>query len=95
MLASLTTLPVIGVPVGRPRLDGLDALLSIVQMPEGVPVATMAIDGARNAGLLAARILSLGDDGLAARLEEHRLALEQRALRADAAVRSAPVRGTD
>ncbi len=60
-----------------------------------VPVATMAIDGARNAGLLAARILSLGDDGLAARLEEHRLALEQRALRADAAVRSAPVRGTD
>ena len=90
MLASLTTLPVIGVPVGRPRLDGLDALLSIVQMPDGVPVATMAIDGARNAGLLAARILSLGDDALADRLEAYRLSLVERAARADRAVRGAP-----
>jgi 5-(carboxyamino)imidazole ribonucleotide mutase len=68
MVASLTTLPVIGVPVDATTLSGLDALLSIVQMPKGVPVATMAVDGARNAGLLAARILSLGDDGLAERL---------------------------
>jgi 5-(carboxyamino)imidazole ribonucleotide mutase len=68
MVASLTTLPVIGVPVDATTLSGLDALLSIVQMPKGVPVATMAVDGARNAGLLAARILSLGDPELAGRL---------------------------
>ena len=65
MVASMTTLPVIGVPVDATTLSGLDALLSIVQMPKGVPVATMAVNGARNAGLLAARILSLGDDRLA------------------------------
>jgi 5-(carboxyamino)imidazole ribonucleotide mutase len=65
MVASMTTLPVIGVPVDATTLSGLDALLSIVQMPKGVPVATMAVDGARNAGLLAARMLSLGDDRLA------------------------------
>ena len=70
MVASLTTLPVIGVPVDATSLSGLDALLSIVQMPKGVPVATMAVDGARNAGLLAARILSLGDDRLAASLDQ-------------------------
>jgi 5-(carboxyamino)imidazole ribonucleotide mutase len=69
MVASLTTLPVIGVPVDATSLSGLDALLSIVQMPKGVPVATMAVDGARNAGLLAARILSLADDDLAAALD--------------------------
>ncbi len=61
MLASVSTLPVIGVPVALSRLDGLDSLLSIVQMPRGVPVATVAIDNARNAGLLAIRILSLAD----------------------------------
>jgi len=61
MLAAVTTLPVIGVPVPLRRLDGLDSLLSIVQMPAGIPVATVAIGGARNAGLLAARILA-GDD---------------------------------
>jgi 5-(carboxyamino)imidazole ribonucleotide mutase len=68
MAASLTQLPVIGVPVRGSKLDGLDSLLSIVQMPPGVPVATMAIDGARNAGLFAARMLAAGDDGLAQRL---------------------------
>ena len=68
MVASMTTLPVIGVPVNATSLDGIDSLLSIVQMPKGVPVATMAIDGARNAGLLAARILSVTDDALAERL---------------------------
>jgi len=70
MLASVTTLPVIGVPVPLARLDGLDSLLSIVQMPAGVPVATVSIGGARNAGLLAVRILSTSDDGLAARLAD-------------------------
>ena len=73
MLASVTTLPVIGVPVPLSRLDGLDSLLSIVQMPAGVPVATVSIGGARNAGLLAARILASGDDERAAALRERLL----------------------
>jgi 5-(carboxyamino)imidazole ribonucleotide mutase len=68
MLASVTPLPVIGVPVALSQLDGLDSLLSIVQMPKGVPVATMAVNGARNAGLLAVRILGLGDPDLADRM---------------------------
>jgi 5-(carboxyamino)imidazole ribonucleotide mutase len=68
MLAAVTTLPVIGVPVSLKNLDGLDSLLSIVQMPKGVPVATVAIDGGRNAGLLAARILALGDADLRERV---------------------------
>lgn len=68
MLASVTTLPVIGVPVPLATLDGLDSLLSIVQMPAGVPVATVSIGGARNAGLLAARILASGEGEEAARL---------------------------
>ena len=75
MLAAVTTLPVIGVPVALARLDGMDSLLSIVQMPRGVPVATVAINGATNAGLLAARILSVGDDALADALETYRLEL--------------------
>jgi len=70
MLASLTPLPVIGVPVPLKHLDGMDSLLSIVQMPAGVPVATVSIGGARNAGLLAARILAAGGDAEAARLRE-------------------------
>lgn len=68
MLASVTTLPVVGVPVPLARLDGLDSLLSIVQMPAGIPVATVSIGGARNAGLLAARILATSDPALAERL---------------------------
>ncbi|MDN4474918.1 5-(carboxyamino)imidazole ribonucleotide mutase [Demequina sp. SYSU T00192] len=68
MLASVTTLPVIGVPVPLKHLDGMDSLLSIVQMPAGVPVATVSIGGARNAGLLAARILGSGEGDEAARL---------------------------
>ncbi|WP_269046201.1 5-(carboxyamino)imidazole ribonucleotide mutase [Paenarthrobacter sp. Z7-10] len=68
MLASVTTLPVVGVPVALKTLDGLDSLLSIVQMPAGVPVATVSIGGARNAGLLAVRILAAGTDPLAAQL---------------------------
>jgi 5-(carboxyamino)imidazole ribonucleotide mutase len=70
MLASVTTLPVIGVPVPLNTLDGLDSLLSIVQMPNGIPVATVAIGGARNAGILAARILAVGDPGLTGKLED-------------------------
>ena len=64
MLASVTPLPVIGVPVALKNLDGLDSLLSIVQMPAGVPVATVSIGGAKNAGLLAAKILATTDEGL-------------------------------
>ncbi|HVT11576.1 MAG TPA: 5-(carboxyamino)imidazole ribonucleotide mutase [Fimbriimonadaceae bacterium] len=72
MVASLTTLPVVGVPVESKALKGVDSLYSIVQMPAGIPVATVAIGNARNAGLLAARILATFDDGLAGKLEEFR-----------------------
>jgi len=68
MLASVTTLPVIGVPVPLKHLDGLDSLMSIVQMPAGIPVATVSIGGAKNAGILAARILGTHDEALAQRL---------------------------
>jgi 5-(carboxyamino)imidazole ribonucleotide mutase len=83
MVASMTTLPVIGVPVPTAHLGGVDSLYSIAQMPGGVPVATMAIGGARNAGLLAVRILSVSDEVLAARLAEDQAALEQYALAQD------------
>ncbi|HEX4813344.1 MAG TPA: 5-(carboxyamino)imidazole ribonucleotide mutase [Nonomuraea sp.] len=91
MLASVTPLPVIGVPVPLKYLDGLDSLLSIVQMPAGVPVATVAVGGARNAGLLAVRILAASDAGLRERMEEFQERLKQQAhakgerLRAEAA----------
>ena len=75
MTAALTTLPVVGVPVPLERLDGLDSLLSIVQMPRGVPVATVAIGNAANAGLLAVRILAVADDALRVRLERHQAEL--------------------
>ena len=79
MTASMTVLPVLGVPISSKFLDGLDSLLSIAQMPAGVPVGTLAVGeaGARNAGLLAARILALGDPALAARLAAAREALAQ------------------
>lgn len=76
MIASVTTLPVIGVPVPLKNLDGLDSLLSIVQMPAGIPVATVAIGNARNAGILAVRILASGDDALTAKLAEFAAGLE-------------------
>ena len=72
MVAAMTTLPVIGVPVKSRALNGLDSLLSIVQMPGGVPVATVAINGAKNAALIAASILALQDSGIAERLEKFR-----------------------
>lgn len=72
VIAALTTLPVIGIPVKSKALNGLDSLLSIVQMPSGIPVATMAIDGAKNAALMAVTILALGNSGLREQLEEFR-----------------------
>ena len=83
MLAAVTRLPVIGVPVPLKNLQGLDSLLSIAQMPAGVPVATMAIGGARNAGLLAVRILALTDEALAAALDVHAEGLAEKARAAD------------
>ncbi len=85
MLASVTRLPVIGVPVALSNLDGLDSLLSIAQMPKGVPVATMAVNGARNGGLLAVRILALGDTALAVRMDgfQQKIAEDARAQDAD------------
>src|SRR3954447_17973589 len=77
MLAAVTTLPVIGVPVPLRYLDGMDSLLSIVQMPAGVPVATVSIGGARNAGLLAVRILAAGTDDDARRLAAAMLTLQE------------------
>lgn len=71
MAAALTVLPVIGVPIETKALGGLDSLYSIVQMPSGIPVATVAINGAANAAILAAKILAVGDDALTARLEEY------------------------
>ncbi|MFE6236697.1 5-(carboxyamino)imidazole ribonucleotide mutase [Cellulosimicrobium sp. NPDC057862] len=76
MLAAVTPLPVIGVPVPLRHLDGMDSLLSIVQMPAGVPVATVSVGGARNAGLLAARILAAGTDDDAARLRDRMVAFQ-------------------
>jgi 5-(carboxyamino)imidazole ribonucleotide mutase len=87
MVASATPLPVIGVPVPLAKLDGLDSLLSIVQMPAGVPVATVSIGGARNAGLLAVRILGAGDPQLRAKVEEFQKELAQTVLKKDAELR--------
>ena len=88
MLAAVTPLPVIGVPVALKNLQGLDSLLSIVQMPKGVPVATVAIDGARNAGLLAARILGVADPDVRERVTAYAATQAEAARQADARVRS-------
>ena len=80
MLASLTPLPVIGVPISATALKGEDALLSIVQMPAGVPVATVAIDNARNAGILAAQMIGIADQALRKRLVEFKAALRDTVL---------------
>ena len=89
MVASATVLPVIGVPVPLAHLDGLDSLLSIVQMPAGVPVATVSVGGARNAGLLAVRILAASDPALAHQIATFQQDLAQRVLDADVALRAA------
>ena len=85
-IAANTTLPVIGIPVKSSTLDGLDALLSTVQMPAGIPVATVAIDGAANAALLAIQILAVSDEALAAKLAESRAAAAHKVLEKDRAV---------
>lgn len=87
MLASVTSLPVIGVPVPLAHLDGMDSLLSIVQMPRGVPVATVGVGNAANAGLLAARILGIGDPRLQSRLDVYRAELAELAKKKGALLR--------
>jgi 5-(carboxyamino)imidazole ribonucleotide mutase len=88
MLASVTPLPVIGVPVPLKHLDGLDSLLSIVQMPAGIPVATVAVGGARNAGLLAVRILAVTDPALRGKVTDFQARLTEQARAKGAALRS-------
>ena len=85
-MAANTLLPVVGVPMKSSTLDGLDALLSTVQMPTGMPVATVAIDGATNAALLAAQIIALSDEALAARLADYRAAQTAKVLEKDARI---------
>ncbi|PKM47826.1 MAG: 5-(carboxyamino)imidazole ribonucleotide mutase [Firmicutes bacterium HGW-Firmicutes-8] len=75
VIAAYTTLPVIGIPIKSSTLDGLDSLLSIVQMPSGIPVATVAIDGAENAAILAAQILAIGHDSIKEKLKEYKIQL--------------------
>ena len=83
VIAASTTLPVIGVPI-KGMLDGLDALLSIVQMPPGIPVATVGVNGAQNAAILAVEMLALGDEGLAARLSAYKINLKEKIVKANA-----------
>ena len=85
-IAANTTLPVIGIPCKSTNLDGIDALLSTVQMPPGIPVATVAIDGGVNAALLSAQILALGDEALAKRLDEKRAADSAKVLEKDSQI---------
>ena len=85
-IAANTTLPVIGIPCKGPVLDGMDALLSTVQMPSGIPVATVAINGGVNAALLAAQILAVSDGDLARKLDEKRAADKEKVLQKDAAL---------
>lgn len=85
-VAAATTLPVIGIPISGSKFNGLDALLSTVQMPSGIPVATVAVDGAVNAALLAAQMIALSDEDLAAKLDAKRLADAEKVLAKDAAV---------
>jgi 5-(carboxyamino)imidazole ribonucleotide mutase len=86
-VAANTTLPVIGIPMASGGLGGLDALLSTVQMPSGIPVATVAVGGAKNAALLAAQILAVEDEGLARRLDQERKALAEETAKRDAKLR--------
>lgn len=88
MLASVTTLPVIGVPVPLARLDGMDSLLSIVQMPAGIPVATVSIGGAKNAGILAARIIGAFDERLSNKLSAFATNLQEQVAQKNATLKS-------
>ena len=86
VLAAHTTLPVIGIPIKSSTLDGLDALLATVQMPSGIPVATVAIDGAENAAILAVQMMAIADAALAEKLDEMKRSMEQKVLEKDAAL---------
>ncbi|MBR2029418.1 MAG: 5-(carboxyamino)imidazole ribonucleotide mutase [Clostridia bacterium] len=86
VIAGLSTLPVIGIPMKSSTLDGLDSLLSVVQMPSGVPVATVAIGGSENAGILAAQILALGDKQLAQKLKDYKKEMQAKVLKDDAGI---------
>ena len=88
VIAGLTTLPVIGIPMKSSTLDGLDSLLSVVQMPTGVPVATVAIGGSENAGILAAQILALGDKELAQKLKDYKKEMQAKVLTDDAGIQN-------
>ncbi len=88
VLAAYTTLPVIGIPIKSSTMDGLDSLLSMVQMPGGIPVATVAIDGAQNAAILAAQMLALSDDALAEKLACFKAEMEEGVMAKDAALQS-------
>lgn len=88
VLAAATPVPVIGVPIAVGELGGIDSLLAMVQMPKGIPVATVAVNGARNAGLLAVRILALSDDALAKALVEQREAMAAQVRASDAEIRA-------
>ncbi len=83
VLAAHTTLPVIGIPIKSSTLDGLDALLATVQMPSGIPVATVAIDGAENAAILAAQIIGVGDEAIAKKLEEMKITMTNEVIEKD------------
>ena len=86
VIAGLSTLPVIGIPMKSSTMDGLDSLLSVVQMPSGVPVATVAIGGSENAGILATQILALGDKELAQKLKDYKKEMQAKVLKDDASI---------
>lgn len=88
VIAGLSTLPVIGIPMKSSTMDGLDSLLSVVQMPSGVPVATVAIGGSENAGILAAQILALGDKDLALKLKDYKKEMQAKVLKDDASIQT-------
>ena len=88
VLAAQTILPVIGVPMGTSVMGGMDSLLSIVQMPKGIPVATVAIDGADNAAILAAQMLALSDEGLAAKLQQFKTDMANEVIAKDEKIRA-------
>lgn len=87
MAAAISILPVIGVPISATKLEGMDALMSIVQMPAGVPVATVAIDNATNAAILAAQMIATGDSALRNRLRDYRLGLKEKVMQKSSALR--------
>jgi 5-(carboxyamino)imidazole ribonucleotide mutase len=93
IIAAYTTLPVIGLPIKSSTLDGLDSLLSIVQMPKGIPVATVAINGSENAALLAVQILALGDEKLAEALKQYRISMEDQVLAKNEQVQGCTLKG--